>query len=648
MRNRLTLPLALLARSLLGLVPSLLPSLFVAACGGGGGGSSPASTVSGTVTVLSASPFRARVLAETEIYAGQTSVAVDGSRVLRVLAQADGSVALHPENEGARDIEACLHNLDSGACGRVVDAMAGDAIDIVLTGRGHYRFRLDHGATGADSTGSIPESYWAADDHRPGEIVVAPGPGWDAERIAAFFGLDCLADSEELCLLRVPSSLADLDPDARRRLSKLLARCARMVESGAARFAEPNFERRLTAVPNDPLLSQQWALEQVRVQGLWDEGAASDDAIVAIVDSGIVPHPDLIDRLVPGWDFLGKDDDPTDPSTSNAHGTMVSGIAAAATNNGAGVSGAMWGGRIMPLRTFSSRGIADVFGIAQAIRYAAGLSNSSGRLPAKRALVVNLSFAGAVRTQSEQDACSAARAAGTLPVAAAGNDGLAAARYPAAYDSVLGVAATTRAGIRASYSSFGAWISLAAPGGTHTDGLLVPDVDGAGGFFYRRISGSSFSAPHVAGIAAMLMDLGAASPDEVQSLMEMTARDVGSLGRDDDTGYGIVDAYAASLSLLQRPMPVVIPGEAIQIRLIRVSDGAEIQRVMTSELQSLRWNLGVIAPGRYRLQAGTDRNFDDAINDSGELFGEWQEGGELLIEVGRPRRDLSITIVPRS
>ncbi|MHC4848153.1 MAG: S8 family serine peptidase, partial [Planctomycetota bacterium] len=540
------------------------------------------------------------------------------------------------------EVEACLHSLDSGRCGAALDVVAGEVVDVILSGTGRFAVRLDGAGAGAGA--GIPEEYWAADEFRPREIVVALVPGWSAARVAAFVGLECVAESAGLCLMRAPAVAGP----SRVRLRRLLARCARLRDAGLARHAAPNYERKLASVPNDPYVDQQWSIDQIRLRGLWGEGGRTSDAIIAVVDTGIAPnHPEFAGRLVPGWDFIDGDDDPTDTTPAQSHGTMVAGIAGAATDNGIGIAGVAWGGRLMPLRVFSGSGTANVFGIAQAIRYAARLENSSGRLPAERAQVVNLSFAGMVRTPSEEEACAAARAAGTLPVAATGNGGTQRTHYPAGYATVLGVGATTRDGSTAAYSNHGSWMSLVAPGGTSADGVLVPDRNANGNHVYRRTNGTSFAAPHVAGVAAMLMDLGALSPDEVHTLLEGTARDVGEPGHDDQSGWGILDAHGAALALLELPAPAVFPGELIEVRLVVADSDAEMLSTMTTDGDSFQWSFDRVPSGRYRLIAGTDRDLDGLLDEGGELYGEWNDGEELILDGGDRRTNLTLTVQPR-
>jgi len=651
-RNTLVIPILLLAATML-----------LAACGGGGGGSPPApgASLSGTVQVVTSAPQLASNIAHavpleaaTEGRLDATRAATDAMDVYRVVATA--SRTLTAIVDSAHEVDVCLHSLDTGACGRTLELAEGEVCDVVVTARsgsGAYSLRLEWGGARGGAPGAVaaelPSAYWErGDDHRADELVAAPAVGQSGATIARAAGLECLAESPTLCKFRAPSESGD----ATRRYCRLLARCARLRASGLVRFAEPNYVRRLAAVPNDPLFFDQWSLEQIRIQGLWNEGIGSDDFVVAIVDSGVEEdHPAMAGRLVDGYDFALGDSDPHDATSDRAHGTMVGSIAAGATNDGNGIAAVAWGARIMPLRVFNAVGGSDIFDIVQAIRYAAGLSNVSGELPSRAALVVNLSFAGAVFTQSEEAACIAARAAGTLPVGASGNGGTSSTRYPAAYASVLAVGGTTREGERGSYSSYGPWMSLMAPGGSESsEGVIVADRLQNGDFVYREAVGTSFAAPHVSGVAALLMHLGTLTPDEVQSLLESTARDIGPQGFDDETGFGILDADAAGRALFDRSPPVLIPGETIVVRLIRASDGVVLYRAETSDSRALAWSLADLPAGRYRIDAGTDRDFDGRIDDPGELYGVWQDGvGNDVLELaaGEERGGITIALLVR-
>jgi serine protease len=249
----------------------------------------------------------------------------------------------------------------------------------------------------------------------------------------------------------------------------------------------------------------------------------------------------------------------------NGHGTHVAGTIAETTNNKSGAAGIAYRARIMPLRVLDSEGAGDTSDIARAIRYAA-----------KRNVdVINLSleFDSSVRASQIPDIVSAVRYArrhGSLVVAAAGNQADAVVAYPARTPGVLAVAATTYNGCEADYSNAGRDVDVSAPGG----GVDAPNADNPwdaahcrpdenGRYIYQQTfirgvtrfglpggyEGTSMAAPHVSGIAALLVGtrrLGRnPSPNALEEQLKRTARDIGIPGFDRRYGYGLVDAAAA-------------------------------------------------------------------------------------------------------
>ncbi|UCF34370.1 MAG: S8 family peptidase [Phycisphaerales bacterium] len=341
------------------------------------------------------------------------------------------------------------------------------------------------------------------------------------------------------------------------------------------RIAECNFLGAVSRIPNDKFYNLQWHYTVINLPQAWDFTVGSDDIVVAVIDTGIVSaHPDLKDRLIGGYDFIsdakrardgdGRDPDPEDPGDqaggpglSSFHGTHVAGTIGAATNNARGVAGVTWQAKVMLLRAFGVDG-GTAFDAAEAIRYAAGLPNVSGSVPETPARVINLSFTRPTASVVEEEAIRAASGAGVLLVAAAGNDFSATPGYPAAVPEVISVSAVDGLLERALYSNFGPTIDLAAPGGFNgydLDGDGLPDgvlSTGARDFTsginlrYEIASGTSMAAPHVAGVAVLVM---AANPllsaNEIRAILESTATDLGDEGRDDEFGFGRVDAAAA-------------------------------------------------------------------------------------------------------
>ena len=352
--------------------------------------------------------------------------------------------------------------------------------------------------------------------------------------------------------------------------AKLLAR-----QAGVA-SVDLNYIREASRVPNDSLFRLQWHLRDIGLPQAWDISTGSRSVIVAVIDTGVrTDHPDLTGNLIAGRDFIsdatrardgdGPDADPTDPgdlalsSSSSFHGTHVSGTVGARTNNGAGVAGVAWDVALMPLRVLGKGG-GTSFDLIQAIRYAAGLSNNSGTLPARAANVINMSLGGGAFSQSEQNAITAARGQGVIIIAAAGNESSSAPSYPAAYSGVVSVAASTITRTRASYSNFGGTIDLSAPGGnTGTDingdgvgdGVVSTIADDGTNTIrngYVPLNGTSMAAPHVAGVVALMKSV---FPGLTPVLLdtEISAGrltdDVGATGRDDQFGQGIINANRA-------------------------------------------------------------------------------------------------------
>ncbi|MEJ2453850.1 MAG: S8 family serine peptidase [Candidatus Thiodiazotropha sp.] len=344
--------------------------------------------------------------------------------------------------------------------------------------------------------------------------------------------------------------------------------------------ASPNFKVRAMLEPNDTYYSYQEHYRQIRLPQAWDITTgtpASGSVIVAVVDSGIaMDHEDFGGQLVTGYDFVsdpavsndgdGIDDDPNDPGTSTVpgesgfHGTHVAGTIAAASNNGLGVAGIAWGARIMPLRVLGLGGSGTMYDVIQAMRYAAGLSNDSGSLPAQRADIINLSLSGGDFNQASQDAFAEIRNAGVVVVAAAGNSNTSVASYPAAYDGVVSVSAMDWQNAKAPYSNYGSSVDVAAPGGNmqvdtdgdgYGDGVLscvINDSSGQRVSNYAFYQGTSMASPHVAGVSALMKAVyPAMTPDDFDTLLaagELT-NDLGDPGRDDIYGYGMIDALKA-------------------------------------------------------------------------------------------------------
>jgi len=307
----------------------------------------------------------------------------------------------------------------------------------------------------------------------------------------------------------------------------------------AVAFAEP--DRRIGAAlePDDPHYAGKWWWEAIRAAIAWDVTTGSGAVVIAIVDTGVdVDHPDLAAKIVPGYDFVNGDSDPDD---DHGHGTHVAGIAAAVTNNGAGVAGTSWGAHIMPLKVLAADGYGYSSDVAEAIAYAVDHG----------AQIINLSLGDTEPSSTIAAATEYAYEGGALTAAAAGNNGRRILFYPAANDHVVGVAATTDVDTRASFSNYGPHVDVAAPGvGIYS---TYPGT-------YSAKSGTSMATPFVSGLATLVWSVNPAlTAAQVQSVIEGSADDLGDPGRDDSFGWGRINAAQATVAALQ-PASFAISG----------------------------------------------------------------------------------------
>jgi len=334
----------------------------------------------------------------------------------------------------------------------------------------------------------------------------------------------------------------------------------------------------LNESPNDPFFIQQWALQNMGQTGgkidsdidaveAWDIEKGNSDIVIAIIDSGIdYNHPDLADNVwinedeIPdndvdddqngyvddymGYDFTDSDNDPY-PLDGNGHGTVMSGVAAAVTNNNVGIAGVAWNCKIMAVKIADDNWHADVINIAEGIRYAAD----------NGAKVICMAFSA--RSSAIREAVNYAYGKGAFLCCAAGNYGNSIKQYPAAYDNVTAVAATDHNDQQMDYtydfngvrvvSSYGDWVDIASPGQevyttSPTYHVIACDTWGQE-LNYDIISGTTLATPILAGVAALVFSKTPnLSPDEVKDIL------CGSVDPYDSEYYlgtGRVNAYKA-------------------------------------------------------------------------------------------------------
>jgi len=335
-------------------------------------------------------------------------------------------------------------------------------------------------------------------------------------------------------------------------------------------YAEPNFIAFALFTPNDPFFDpEQWNLHDssggINMESAWDIPPQGGDptVVVAVIDTGVAYEdydvdgdgvfeysraPDLANTtFVAGKDCITNDGHPND---DNSHGTHVTGTIAQSTDNGLGVAGIAFNTAIMPVKVLASNGSGDYVDIADGIYFAAD----------NGADVINMSLGGTSASTTMESALAYAYGKGVTIVCAAGNEfeNGNPTFYPAAYDDYcIAVGATRYDETRSYYSNTGAYVDIAAPGGdltvnqngdTYNDGILQqtfdPNTKDPNDFGYWFFQGTSMATPHVSGVAALLIANGICL-ENVREAIESTAKDLGNPGRDDEYGWGLVDAVAA-------------------------------------------------------------------------------------------------------
>ena len=561
--------------------------------------------------------------------AGHADAADDKWDVYRVSFPAATRVSLAIADPDAADLDLYLtdtggtvleQSLGSGALEAIQTSRTGVHLIKVrgLSGAGNYSLVVSI-ADAANSQAASSERTSSMDgSFVPGELVAQPAAGSreEVENVLAREAPRLVARTETMggaLVLHADGPLASLasastvaEPELRYASEELRERAATLLlakqlqASGAFEYVVPNYVYRPLAVPNDPFYRHQWHYPHIELPRAWDITKGDDDVVLAVIDSGVVTdHPDLRNRLlrdsrgrVVGYDFIsdpdsagdgdGIDADPFDVGDregfggrSSFHGTHVAGTVGAETNNGIGVAGVTWRGKIMPIRVLGKGG-GTSWDIAQGIRYAAGLSNDSGTVPPEPADVINLSLGPSNPLclprslfgvdPNQRGALDGAIAAGVTVVVAAGNDDCHDPVPMSLVEGVVSVGATGRSD-RAPYSNFGSTLDVVAPGGDpgkdldgdgYSDRVLSTMANDGGGAIkpgYEPLDGTSMAAPHVAGVVALML---AANPDltpeDINRLIagthadpaaERITHDWGDLGRDDIFGHGLIDAYRA-------------------------------------------------------------------------------------------------------
>ncbi|WON74413.1 S8 family serine peptidase [Nitrosospira sp. Is2] len=319
---------------------------------------------------------------------------------------------------------------------------------------------------------------------------------------------------------------------------------ARLAHHPHLKFAELDYLVEPDFVPNDPQYGNAWHLPKIGASSAWDRSQGSG-VTIAILDSGVDgAHPDLSSRMVAGWNFY---DNNSITSDVFGHGTKVAGTASAITNNAVGISGVAGQSKIMPVRVAGTTGSAYISTIAKGLTWAAD----------NRARIANVSFNGVAGSASIQNASQYMKNKGGLVVVAAGNNGIDQNYTPTT--TLIAVSATDGNDFKASWSSYGSFVAMSAPGA----GILTTTWGGG----YGWVSGTSFASPITAGVVALMMAANPGLPNtDIEKRLFSTAIDLGDRGRDPYFGYGRVSAAGAVQAVIS-----VTPALDIQSPVISIS-----------------------------------------------------------------------------
>jgi len=292
-------------------------------------------------------------------------------------------------------------------------------------------------------------------------------------------------------------------------------------------YAEVDAVAKVSGTANDTLFSSEWHLAKIQAPSAWDVTTGTSSVIVAVVDTGVnASHPDLAGKVLStGWDFVANDSTTMD---ENGHGTAVAGTIAPDANNNLGVVGVAWANLILPVRVLDASGAGNYSTIAQGIIWAADHG----------ARIINLSLGGTASSSTLQSAINYAWSKQCIVVAAAGNNGNSVPVYPAACSNVVSVAATNASDTRPSWSNYGSYIDVCAPGEN------IVTLDGSNS--YASWSGTSFSTPVTSGVLALMASVNPSLTNaQLVDVLLKNCDDLGTSGADIYYGNGRVNALRA-------------------------------------------------------------------------------------------------------
>jgi len=320
-------------------------------------------------------------------------------------------------------------------------------------------------------------------------------------------------------------------------------------------YASPNYVVRAFLLPNDPGLSKQWGLFTIEATRAWDKTVGSATFEIAVLDTGIdYDHEDFVGKVDTknAWNFT------VSPGNSNArddygHGTEVSGVIAAVTDNGKGIAGMDWRAKILPIKVLNNEGKGSFAEISAGLAYVTSLKatwEETGGSSGVNVVAINMSLGDYTFDSTCQTRCQEAYNHDIVLVAAAGNDGVETPTYPAYYSTVMAVAATDPNDKRSVWplvgksSNYGTWIDVCAPG----SGIYSTDMSGG----YSYSDGTSLAAPFVTGLAALLKaSNGSLTNAMIVNRIKESTDNIDALnpGFEGKLGTGRINAFLALLGL---------------------------------------------------------------------------------------------------
>jgi len=363
-------------------------------------------------------------------------------------------------------------------------------------------------------------------------------------------------------------------------LARVSSFVTEMQATGLSTYIEPNIKFQAIFVPNDPYWPQQWGPRIIKANYAWNNTIGDPSVLVAVIDTGIdYNHPDLAGNYVAlGYDWMNND---TDPMDDHGHGTHCAGIIAATLNNSLGIAGVAQV-QIMAEKGLDSGGSGKASDLANAIIHAVD----------QGADILSNSWGGYSYSNLIHDSVKYAQDHGVLVVAAAGNEASNMRHYPAAYDEVVSVTATDQSDALASFTSYGKWVDVAAPG-VDIYSTISETHDPRFSYPYDYLSGTSMACPHAVGVAALIWsEFPSLKLDEVRLRLRLTADDLGDAGFDVYYGYGRVNARRAveplsshDLLILDWKRPAYVePGSSAIINTTVVNFGSSNEAGITVQL----------------------------------------------------------------